>query len=117
MKPSREKIAQAARRYVKLVEWSDEDHCYIGSAPPLVGQSCHGPNEGAVLAELNQIVEEWIIALLSQGKPLPAATANKEYSGKFIVRVPPAVHKRVALKAAARGDSLNQFVADTLAGA
>jgi predicted HicB family RNase H-like nuclease len=117
MKPTREQIAQAARRYVKLVEWSDEDRCYIGSAPPLIGQSCHGPTESAVLAELTQIVEEWIVTLMTEGKPLPAATANKEFSGKFLVRIPPAVHKRAALKAAARGDSLNQFVTDALASA
>lgn len=51
MQPSREKIAHADRRYGKLVEWSDEDQCCIGSAPQLVGQSCHGPNEVTVLAE------------------------------------------------------------------
>src|SRR5690606_1545558 len=117
MKPTRAQIAEASRRYIKLVEWSDEDHCFIGSAPPLIGQSCHGATEAAVLKELNQIVEEWIVTLMTSGKPLPPATANKEYSGKFLVRIPPAVHKRAALKAAARGESLNQFVADALASA
>ena len=117
MKPSRKQITDAARRYVKLVEWSDEDQCYIGSAPPLIGQSCHGPTESAVIQELTQIVEEWVEIMMTQGKPLPVATANKTFSGKFLVRVPPEVHKRAALKAAARGDSLNQFVSDILASA
>lgn len=117
MKPTREQIRRAARRYVKLVEWSEEDQCYLGSAPPLIGQSCHGPTERGVLAQLDQIVEEWIVTLLAEGKALPAGTANRDFSGKFIVRVPSAVHKRAALKAAARGESLNQFVADALARA
>ena len=26
-----------AARYTKLVEWSDEDGCFIGSAPPIIG--------------------------------------------------------------------------------
>ena len=117
MKPTREQIEKTARRYVKLVEWSEEDQCYIGSAPPLIGQSCHGATEAGVLAELNQIVEEWVVTLLTRGEPLPEATANKENSGKFIVRVSPAVHRKTVLKAMARGDSLNQFVAQALAKA
>jgi predicted RNase H-like HicB family nuclease len=38
------------RRYLKVVEWSDEDACYIGSAPPLLGQCCHGDTEGVVMS-------------------------------------------------------------------
>ena len=117
MKPTRDQIEKATRRYVKLVEWSDEDRCFIGSAPPLIGQSCHGATEAAVLKELNQIVEDWVVTLLTRGEPLPEATANREYSGKFIVRVSPALHRRAALKAMARGDSLNPFVAQALARA
>ena len=60
-------------------------------------------------------MEEWIVTLLTRGEPLPAASANKEYSGRFIVRLTPALHKRTALKAMARGASLNQFVAQALA--
>jgi len=117
MKPTREQIEKAARRYVKLVEWCEADQCYIGSAPPLIGQSCHGATEAGVLAELNRIVDEWLVTLLARGRPLPVGTANKEYSGKFIVRIPPAVHRKSALKALARGDILNQYVANALAEA
>ena len=47
-------------RYAKIVEWSDEDGCYVGSAPGLVLGGCHGDNEKEVFAELCQIVEEAI---------------------------------------------------------
>lgn len=117
MKPTTQQVKAAAKRYLKVVEWSEQDRCYIGSAPPLVGQSCHGGSESEVLAQLQVIVEEWIRLLLQDGKPLPAATANRSFSGKFVVRVSPEVHRKVALKAMARGDSLNQFVAETLAEA
>lgn len=117
MKPTRRQIEKASRQYVKLVEWSEEDGCFIGSAPPLIGQSCHGETEVEVLTHLNQIVEEWITTLLTRGEPLPEGSANREYSGKFIVRVPPALHKKAALKAMARGDSLNHYVAEALAKA
>jgi hypothetical protein len=49
-----------ARPYVKIVEWSPEDACFVGSAPPLVGRCCHGDREEEVFAELSQIVEEWL---------------------------------------------------------
>ena len=46
--------------YVKIVEWSDEDQCYVGSCPGLFYGGCHGNNEKEVFAELCEIVEETI---------------------------------------------------------
>ncbi len=117
MKTTAAQVKEAAKRYLKIVEWSAEDRCYVGSAPPLVGQSCHGASEADVLAQLQTIVEEWVEALIKDGRPLPASTANRKFSGKFVVRLTPEVHRKIALKAMARGDSLNQYVAETLAGA
>jgi len=117
MKPTRTQITTQARRYLKVVEWSDEDGVYIGSAPPIIGQCCHGATEAEVMRQLTVIVEEWVEIFLRDGKPLPEPSAGKTYSGKFLVRVTPEVHQKVALKAAARGESLNQFVAETLAEA
>ena len=34
--------------YVKIVEWSDEDQCYVGSCPGLLYGGCHGNNEKEV---------------------------------------------------------------------
>jgi predicted HicB family RNase H-like nuclease len=107
-----------AARFTKIVEWSEEDGCFIGSAPPLIGPCCHGEDETVVYAELYQIVTEWIEALEADGKPLPEATADRrKYSGRFVLRVDPAVHRRLALKAMAEGESLNAFCARTLAEA
>jgi predicted HicB family RNase H-like nuclease len=55
--------------------------------------------------------------LIADGKPLPASTANRKFSGKFVVRVSPEIHRKIALKAMAHGDSLNQYVTETLAKA
>jgi len=38
----RNELKARAAQYTKLVEWSDEDGCFVGSAPPLVGPCCHG---------------------------------------------------------------------------
>ena len=107
--------AQLARRYLKLVEWSEADGCFVGSAPPIIGPCCHGRTEAEVMAQLSAIVEEWVEIMLGDGHPLPAGTAGKKYSGQFVVRVAPELHKKASLKALARGESLNQFVASALA--
>jgi predicted HicB family RNase H-like nuclease len=117
MKPTPSQIKTQARRYLKVVEWSEADGVYVGSAPPIIGQCCHGATEAEVLAQLAVIVEEWVELFLRDGKPLPAPSAGKTYSGKFLVRVSPEIHQKAALKAQARGESLNQFVADAIMSA
>ncbi len=67
------------------------------------------------MAQLSTIVEEWAELMLGDGHLLPAGTAGKKYSGQFVVRVAPELHKKASLKALARGESLNQFVASALA--
>ena len=120
MKTSARKTANPAvlaRRYLKLVEWSDQDRCFVGSAPPIIGPCCHGRTEAGVMGQLSTIVEEWVRIMLADGHPLPAGTAGRKYSGQFVVRLTPELHKKAALKALARGESLNQFVTTTLIGA
>jgi predicted RNase H-like HicB family nuclease len=68
-------------RYVKIVQWSEEDRCYIGSAPGLILGGCHGNDEAAVFAELCQIVEEAIEIYHHDGKPLPPPTCGKDVVG------------------------------------
>jgi predicted HicB family RNase H-like nuclease len=101
-------------RYMKIVEWSDEDDCFVGSAPPLIGPCCHGKDEAGVYAELCQIVEEWIEVLEGDGHALPEQLAAKKFSGKFVLRLEPALHRRLAAKALAAGESLNSYCAKTL---
>lgn len=63
-------------RYAKIVEWSDEDQCYIGRIPGLIYGGCHGPDEQAVFAELCEIAEEVIATFRADGDPLPPPTIN-----------------------------------------
>lgn len=64
-------------RYIKLVEWSDVDQCFVGQCPGIIGPCCHGEDEAEVCAQLSQIVEEWIVQLQKDGQPLPAPTAGR----------------------------------------
>ncbi|MCI0792989.1 MAG: hypothetical protein J4O03_05920 [Chloroflexi bacterium] len=70
-------------RYVKIVEWSDEDQCYVGSAPGLIYGGCHGDNERGVFDELCHIVDQVIELHLKEGKPLPPPTSGRDYANKM----------------------------------
>jgi predicted RNase H-like HicB family nuclease len=63
-------------RYIRVVEWSEEDQCYIGSSPGLLFGGCHGDDEQAVYRELCQIIEETVEDIRASGRPLPAPTAR-----------------------------------------
>jgi len=65
-------------RYAKIVEWSEEDQCYVGSAPGLIYGGCHGPDEQAVFAELCHVVEEAISLYKRDSKPLPPPTSGRD---------------------------------------
>ncbi|MGL5136658.1 MAG: hypothetical protein ACRC7G_02705 [Beijerinckiaceae bacterium] len=64
-------------RYAKIIEWSEADGCYVGTAPGLIHGGCHGDDERAVFDELCEIVEEAIDIYRQDGKPLPPATAGR----------------------------------------
>ncbi|NJO17109.1 MAG: hypothetical protein HC877_15610 [Thioploca sp.] len=66
--------------YVKLVEWSEEDQCFVGSCPGLFYGGCHGIDETEVFIKLCQLVEEMIALYQPEGKVLPKPTASKDYA-------------------------------------
>jgi predicted RNase H-like HicB family nuclease len=72
-------------RYVKIVEWSDTDQCYVGSCPGLFYGGCHGNNEQKVFNELCQIVEETIALYKKEGRPLPPPTSGRDYANRMLV--------------------------------
>ncbi len=86
----------------------------MGSAPPLIGQCGHGKDEAKVYAQVCRIVEEWIEILETDGRESPEPLTAKQFSGKFILRIEPALHRRLAGKALAAGESLNCFCAKIL---
>jgi len=67
-------------RYVKIVEWSDEDQCYVGSSPGLIYGGCHGNDEKQVFDELCRIVEEAVALYTQDGKPLPPSTSGRDFA-------------------------------------
>jgi predicted RNase H-like HicB family nuclease len=70
-------------KYVKIVEWSEEDQCYVGSAPGLIYGGCHGSDEREVFDDLCRIVEEAIELYGKDGKPLPPPTSGRDFATKM----------------------------------
>ena len=96
-------------KYLKLVEWSEEDQCYVGRVPGLALGGIHGSNENRVFQELSAVVEEWIAIHLEDDTPLPPTTAGRSYSGKFNLRVGEELHERLTIESLKAGESLNQY--------
>ena len=105
---------KASDRYLKIVEWSEEDQCYVGTCPGLMLGGIHGDEEAEVYRELCRTVEEWIDICERDGAPLPEPTAGREYSGKFVVRVGRDLHKALAIGAIRHGESLNEHCVNLL---
>ncbi|MHB8424650.1 MAG: hypothetical protein ACYDB9_05755 [Gammaproteobacteria bacterium] len=70
-------------KYAKIVEWSEEDQCYVGSAPGLILGGCHGNDEKKVFEELCQIAEEAIQFYRKDNKPLPPATFGHDFANRM----------------------------------
>lgn len=70
-------------RYAKIVEWSEEHACYVGSSPGLFYGGCHGDDEQQVFAELCQIVDETIDLYAQDGKQLPPPTSGRDFANKM----------------------------------
>jgi predicted RNase H-like HicB family nuclease len=66
-------------RYVKLIEWSEEDGCFIGSCPELFYGGCHGSDARAVFSELCEVIDETVEIYERDGKPLPEPLSGREF--------------------------------------
>ena len=71
-------------------------------------------DEAKVYAELCAAVEEVIELIHADGQEMPHLLGKKEFSGKFVLRVEPAIHRRLAAKALAAGESLNSYCVKAL---
>ena len=71
-------------RYAKIVEWSEEDQCFVGSCPGLFYGGCHGDDEKTVFAQTCELVGEILALYRQEGKPLPPPTSGKDYANKML---------------------------------
>ncbi len=95
--------------YTYRVTWSSEDGEHVGLCAEFPSLSWLSKTPGAALTGIRKIVAETIADLKSCGEPIPEPLAEKHYSGEFRVRIPPVLHRSLAMQAAEQGVSLNRL--------
>jgi predicted HicB family RNase H-like nuclease len=108
-------MIREADKYTYRVMWSDEDEEFVGLCAEFPSLSWLAASPEDALKGIRSVVRKCVNDLASDGEEVPQALAVKKYSGKFMVRVPPEVHRQLAMKAAEAGISLNRVVSAKLA--
>jgi len=101
-------------RYSYRVMWSEEDGEYVGLCAEFASLSWLASSPETALEGIRRVVAEVVADLEASGERVPEPIAVRQYSGKFMVRIPPEVHRQLALEAAESGVSLNRIVSAKL---
>jgi predicted HicB family RNase H-like nuclease len=101
-------------RYTYRVTWSEEDSEYIGLCAEFASLSWLAPEPEEALHGIRQVVADVVADLQKNGEPVPEPFAAKKFSGRFMVRIPPELHRQLAVEAAESGVSLNRLASDKL---
>lgn len=101
-------------RYTYRVTWSEEDSEHVGLCVEFPSLSWLAKTPEAALRGIRRVVAEVVADLETQGEEVPRPIALKRFSGRFMVRLPPELHRRLALQAAEAGVSLNRLASAKL---
>lgn len=101
--------------YTYRVTWSKEDNEYVGLCAEFPSLSWLDESMNGALSGIVNLVKDVIEEMLASGEAIPEPLAEKQYSGKFQVRIPPHQHRLLAMRAAEAGISLNRYVSAKLA--
>ena len=100
--------------YTYRVTWSEEDGEYVGLCAEFLSLSWLASDPESALQGIRQLVADVVKDLKANGEPVPEPIASKKFSGRFIVRVPPDLHRQLTREAAEAGVSLNRLASDKL---
>ncbi len=100
--------------YTYRITWSDDDEEYVGLCAEFQSLSWLSKSPESALKGIRKIVGEVIDDMKSNKENIPVPLASKNYSGKFMIRVPPEVHRDLAIQAAEAGVSLNRLASSKL---
>jgi predicted HicB family RNase H-like nuclease len=106
----------SADHYTYRVTWSEEDEEYLGLCVELPSLSWLAASPEGALSGIRKVAAEAVSDMLANGEAVPGALAEKRYSGEFRVRIPPLVHRSLAMEAKEQGVSLNRLASAKLAG-
>ena len=102
------------KHYTYRVTWSEEDGEHVALCAEFPSLSYLAKTPAKALQNMMKLVKEAVEDMEANGEPIPTPLAEKEYSGKFMIRIPPEQHKNLAMKAAEMGISLNRYVSSIL---
>jgi predicted HicB family RNase H-like nuclease len=108
------KMVKNNDKYTYRVTWSEDDAEYVGLCAEFPSLSWLAQTPETALKGIRKVVSDIIADMIKDGEPAPEPIATKSYSGKFMVRVPPDVHRQLALQAAEAGVSLNRLASAKL---
>jgi predicted HicB family RNase H-like nuclease len=101
-------------RYTYRVTWSEEDQEHVGLCAEFPSLSWLASSPEAALRGIRTVVAKVVKDMQANGETIPEALALRRFSGKFMVRVPPEVHRQLAVEAAEAGVSLNRLASAKL---
>ena len=102
-------------KYTYRVLWSDEDAAFIGLCAEFTSLSWLAPSAEKALKGIRSVVKDGVSDMNKNKEETPSPLTARKYSGKFMVRVPPEVHRHLAIEAAESGVSLNRIASAKLA--
>jgi predicted HicB family RNase H-like nuclease len=102
-------------KYAYRVIWSEQDKEYIGLCAEFPGLSWLAKTPEAAFKGIRKVVAESVHIMKIDSEPIPEPLSDKKYSGKFSVRIPPDIHRDLAIQAAESGISINRLVSAKLA--
>ena len=102
-------------RYTYRVTWSAEDEEHVGLCLEFPSLSWLAPIPEEAFAGIRELVREVLVDMLANDETPPQPLADRTYSGKFVVRIPPETHRNLVIRAAEDGISLNRLVSSLLA--
>lgn len=103
------------KHYTYRVIWSEEDDEFVGLCAEFPSLSHLDTTQSAALEGIINLVADIIADMHSSGDSPPVPLADRQYSGRFQVRITPELHRRLAIRAAESNVSLNRLVSDQLA--
>jgi len=101
-------------QYTYRVTWSEEDDQCVGLCAEFPSLSWVDATPEKALRGIRKIVAEVVADMQANREPVPEPISRRHYSGKFMVRVPPEVHRKLAIEAAEEDISLNRLVSAKL---
>lgn len=101
-------------KYFVVINWSEEDKAYVAEVPELPGCATHGRTYEEAAKRAQEAIISWLEGAKEASYPIPKPLAKKSFTGKFITRIAPTLHKVLVIKAKQMGTSLNSLVEDLL---